>query len=67
MGPSIKTMSCSQLGGKCSQKLSAYAWEGILKAMTKHVTEKHPKALAKNMYKRNHEEPERWAREMRPK
>jgi len=30
------------LGGTCNEKLSAETWDGIVKAMTKHVMEKHP-------------------------
>ena len=38
----MKTMTCKELGGTCNEKLSAETWDGMLKATTKHVMEKHP-------------------------
>jgi hypothetical protein len=39
----------------------------MLKVMTKHVMEKHPKDLAKKLERIQKEDPEKWAREMKPK
>ena len=54
-----KTMTCKQLGGKCDQKLSAASWDEMVKAITKHVMEKHPD-VAKAMEKMHKEDPEKW-------
>jgi hypothetical protein len=62
----MKAMTWSQLGGNGSQKLSAYTWDGMLKAMTKYGMERHPQGLARDMQRLNHEDPERWARAMKP-
>jgi predicted small metal-binding protein len=60
-------MTCGQLGGTCSQKLSAYTWDDMVKAMKKHAMEKHPKDLARDMYRMRLEDPENWARAMKSK
>jgi hypothetical protein len=60
-------MTCKQLGGNCQQKLSAFTWDAMLKVMTKRVMEKHPKDLAKKLGRIQKEDPEKWAREMKPK
>jgi hypothetical protein len=62
----MKTMTCKQLGGKCDQKLSAATWDDIVKAMTKHVMEKHPD-VAKEMEQMYKEDPKKWGSEMKPK
>jgi predicted small metal-binding protein len=62
----MKTMSCRELGGKCDQVLSADSWEAMVKAMTKHVLEKHTD-VAKEMEKMHNEDPKRWGKEMKPK
>ena len=63
----MKTITCKQLGGNCEQKLSAFTWDAMLKVMTKHVMEKHSKDLAKKLERIQKEDPEKWAREMKPK
>jgi predicted small metal-binding protein len=62
----MKTMTCKELGGKCDQKLSAGSWEEMVKAMTKHVMEKHPD-VAKEMEKMHNQDPKKWGKEMKPK
>jgi len=62
----MKTMTCKQLGGKCDQKLSAVSWGDMVKAMTKHVMEKHPD-LAKEMENMYKEDPNKWGNENKPK
>ena len=62
----MKTMTCKQLDGKCDQKLSAGSWDDMVKAMTKHVMEKHPD-LAKEMEKMYKEDPKKWGHENKPK
>lgn len=54
-----KTMTCKPRGGKCDQKLSAGSWDEMVKAMTKHVIEKHPD-VAKAMEKMHKEDPKKW-------
>jgi predicted small metal-binding protein len=63
---SMKTMTCNQLGGKCDQKLSAETWGEMVKAMTRHVMEKHPD-VAKQMEAMHKRDPKEWGREMKPK
>ena len=46
----MKTLTCKELGGKCDQKISAETWDEMVRAMTKHVMEKHPD-VAKQMEK----------------
>lgn len=62
----MKTMSCSELGGPCSHKMSASTWDEMVKSMTQHVMEKHPDT-AKAMEKVHKEDPKKWGREMKPK
>lgn len=62
----MKTLTCRQLGGTCEQKLSANSWDEMAKVMTKHVMDKHPE-VAKKMEKMHNEDPQRWARENKPK
>jgi len=62
----MKTMTCKDLGGACDQKLTARSWNELVKAMTKHVMEKHPD-VAKQMEKMHNEDPKRWGKEMKPK
>jgi predicted small metal-binding protein len=62
----MKTMTCKSLGGPCEQELSGGSWDEMVKAMTKHVMEKHPDT-AKEMEKMHNEDPEKWGRETRPK
>jgi predicted small metal-binding protein len=62
----VKTLTCKQLGGTCEQKLSANSWDEMVKVMTKHVMDKHPD-VAKKMEKMHNEDPQRWARETKPK
>ena len=45
----MKTMTCNQLGGNCDQKLSAETWDEMVKAMTRHVMEKH--RMSRNRWK----------------
>lgn len=52
-------MTCKPRGGKCDQKLSAGSWDEMVKAMTKHVIEKHPD-VAKAMEKMHKEDPKKW-------
>jgi predicted small metal-binding protein len=62
----MKTMTCRQLGGKCAQPLSAGSWEEMVKAMTKHVMDKHPD-VAKQMETMHKEDPKKWGRAIKPK
>lgn len=62
----MKTMECKELGGKCDHRLSAGSWDDMVKAMTKHVMEKHPD-VAKEMEKIHNEDPHKWGKEMKPK
>jgi predicted small metal-binding protein len=62
----MKVMTCRELGGPCDQELSAPSWAEMVKAMTKHVKEKHPET-AKEMERMHNEDPQRWGREMKPK
>ena len=62
----MKTMTCKELGGKCDQKLTANSWNEMVKAMTKHVMEKHPD-VAKEMEKMHNQDPQKWGKEMKPK
>ena len=62
----MKVMTCRELGGACDQKLSASSWDEMVRAMTKHVMEKHPDT-AKSMEKMHKEDPKKWGREMKPK
>jgi predicted small metal-binding protein len=62
----VKTMSCKDLGGKCDQKLSAGSWDEMVKAMTKHVIEKHPD-VAREMESMHKADPKKWGQETKPK
>jgi hypothetical protein len=63
----MKTMIRSHLGGKCSQKLSAYTWEAMVKVIAKHFTDKHPKELARELQRANTKDPLKSAAEMKSK
>lgn len=62
----MKTLTCRELRGKCAHRLTASSWDEMVKAMTKHVLEKHPD-VAQQMEKMHNEDPKRWGREMKPK
>ena len=62
----MKTMTCRELGGACDQRLSAATWDGMVKAMTKHVMANHPDT-AKAMERLHNQDPNKWGREMKPK
>lgn len=62
----MKTMTCRELGGKCDQKLSAGSWDEMVKAMTRHVMEKHSHVAAE-MAKMHEQDPHKWGKEMKPK
>ena len=62
----MKTMTCRELGGTCDERLAADSWDGMVKAMTQHVLQKHPD-VAKDMERMHNEDPKKWGREMRPK
>jgi predicted small metal-binding protein len=62
----MKTMTCRALGGTCDHKLTAGSWDEMVKAMTKHVMQKHPD-VAKQMEGMHNEDPKKWGREMKPK
>jgi predicted small metal-binding protein len=62
----VKAMTCTQLGGKCDERLTAESWDEMVKVMTKHVIEKHPD-LAKHMEKMHEKDPRKWGKEMKPK
>jgi predicted small metal-binding protein len=64
--PSMKIMTCKELGGNCDQKLSAESWDEMVKVMTRHVMEKHPD-VAKEMEKMHKQDPQKWGKEMKPK
>ena len=61
----MKTMTCRELGGTCDQKLSASTWDEMVKAMTKHVIEKH--RMWQNKWKKCTTKTQKWGKEMRPK
>jgi predicted small metal-binding protein len=63
----MKTITCSQLGGYCGQKLKAYTWEAMALVIVKHFTEKHAKKLAKHLHMANTKEPMEWVAVMKPK
>lgn len=62
----MKTMPCKELGGPCDKKLSAESWADMVTTMTKHVMKYHPKT-AKEMEQMHKDDPEKWAKEMKPK
>jgi predicted small metal-binding protein len=62
----MKTMTCKELGGNCDQKLSAESWDEMIKVMTKHVMDRHPD-VAEEMEKMHKQDPQKWAKEMKPK
>lgn len=62
----MKTMTCQELGGKCTQRLSADTCEQMVQTMTKHVIKKHPD-VAKEMERMHKEHPKKWGQEMKPK
>jgi predicted small metal-binding protein len=62
----MKTLTCRELGGACDQELSAGSWEEMVKKMTGHVMEQHPK-VAKRMEKMHRQDPKQWSRETKPK
>jgi hypothetical protein len=62
----MKTITCTQLGGYCSQKLSAYTWDTMALVIVKHFTEKHPKKLAKHLHRANTKDPLEWVAQMQP-
>jgi predicted small metal-binding protein len=62
----MKTLTCRELGGTCDQELSASSWGEMVKNMTRHVMDRHPE-VAMKMEKMHNEDPEKWAREMKPK
>jgi len=51
---------------KNDQRLSAQTWDEMVKAMTRHVLEKHPDT-AKAMERMHNEDPAKWGRETKPK
>jgi hypothetical protein len=63
----MKTMTCVELGGYCSQKLSAYNWAAMVNVIVKHVTDKHSKQLARGLEKMKFKSAEQWAATLRPK
>jgi predicted small metal-binding protein len=62
----MKTLTCKDLGGTCNQKLSGNSWDEMVKAMSKHVMEKHPD-VAKAMERIHNKDPKQWSRQMKPK
>jgi predicted small metal-binding protein len=62
----MKTMTCKQLGGQCDHKLSAASWDEMVKAMTKHVMDRHPD-VAKQMEAMHKRDPKEWGRVTKPK
>jgi hypothetical protein len=60
-------MTCAELGGYCSQKLSAYAWNSMIEVIAKHHTGKHPKELEKVLQKTDKKDALAWAATMKPK
>jgi predicted small metal-binding protein len=48
----MKTMICKDLGGTCDHKPTAGSWDEMVKAMTKHVIEKHPDVAKRSEYVR---------------
>jgi predicted small metal-binding protein len=61
--PSMKTMTCNQLGGKCDQKLSAETWDAMVKTTTRHVMETPG---ARSEWKPSTSGIQAWGREMKP-
>ena len=62
----MKTMTCSELGGPCEQKLTADSWDEMVQKMTAHVMAEHPET-AKEMEQMHNGDPEAWGKEMKPK
>jgi hypothetical protein len=63
----MKTMTCTELGGYCSQKLSAYNLEAMVMVIAKHFTDKHPKDLARHLERMHFKNAEQWAAGLKPK
>src|SRR6266542_872365 len=62
----MTTMTCKQLGGPCDQKLSAQAWDEMVRNMTSHVMRNHPET-AEAMKKKHEANPKKWGRQTKPK
>lgn len=62
----MKTLTCTELGGKCDHKISAETWDVAVKKMTVHVMDKHSD-VAEEMKKMHEANPKKWSREMKPK
>jgi hypothetical protein len=60
-------MTCAQLGGYCSQKLSAYTWNSMIEVIAKHHKDKHPKELQKALENTGKKDALAWAATMKPK
>jgi hypothetical protein len=60
-------MTCAELGGYCSKKLSAYSWNAMVEVIAKHHTDKHPKELERALHEMNNKEPLAWAATMKLK
>jgi predicted small metal-binding protein len=65
--PPIKTLTCADLGGHCSKKLSAYTWNAMVEVIAKHHKDKHPKELERALHEMKKKDPEAWAATMKPK
>ena len=60
-------MTCAELGGYCSKKLSAHSWNAMVEVIAKHHTDKHPKELENALRKMNKKDAVAWAATMKPK
>jgi predicted small metal-binding protein len=60
-------MTCADLGGYCSKKLSAYTWNAMVEVIAKHATDKHAKELARELEKMHFKSAEQWAATLKPK
>jgi hypothetical protein len=59
-------MTCADLGGHCSKKLSAYTWTAMIEVIVKHHTDRHPKELEKALQKTDKKDALAWAATMKP-
>lgn len=55
----MKSLTCRELGGPCDQQLSAYTWDDMVMAMTRHAMETQPDT-AKAMERMHEQDPKKW-------
>lgn len=62
----MKTLKCKDLGGPCSEELSAESWDEMVSVMSEHVMDNHPET-AKEMVEMHSRDPKEWSRNYKPK